>query len=175
MLKITVTGTPAKQRRVLEGRLTRPWVAALRLHWCQTRRARQGRTCVVDLHDVPLARRPGDDAHGFPHHAVPPRDGRRGAVCRSATDEDGRDSQWHALRCDTLAGSDGSHQPSENELAICSGLRTVQRGLANKGLCRPALCANTPTGGPALCANRPTLVCKRLVNRSMGQHALRTG
>ena len=57
----------------------------------------------------------------------------------------------------------------------CSSLRTVRLGLANKGFCRPALCANTPTGGPALCANGPTLVCKRLANRFVGQHAVRIG
>ena len=52
MLKITVTETPTEQLWVLEGRLTRLWVAALRLHWRQTHSARQGRTCVVDLNDV---------------------------------------------------------------------------------------------------------------------------
>jgi hypothetical protein len=52
MLKITVTETPTEQRWVLEGRLTHPWVATLRLHWRKTRSARQGRTCVVDLDDV---------------------------------------------------------------------------------------------------------------------------
>ena len=56
------------------------------------------------------------------------------------------------------------------ESAICSGLQTVQHGLANKDFCRPALCANTPTGGPTLRANGPTLVCKRLANTLLGQH-----
>jgi hypothetical protein len=59
MLKITVTETPTEQRWVLEGRLTRLWVAALRLHWRKTRSARQGRTCIVDLNDVT-----GIDQHG---------------------------------------------------------------------------------------------------------------
>ena len=59
MLKITVTETPTEQRWMLEGRLTHPWVAALRLHWCETRSARQGRTCVVDLNAVT-----GIDQHG---------------------------------------------------------------------------------------------------------------
>jgi len=59
MLKITVTETPTEQRWVLEGRLTHPWVAALRLHWWETRSARQGRTCIVDLNDVT-----GIDQHG---------------------------------------------------------------------------------------------------------------
>ena len=59
MLKITITETPTEQRWMLEGRLTRPWVATLRLHWCETRSARQGRTCVVDLNAVT-----GIDQHG---------------------------------------------------------------------------------------------------------------
>ena len=52
MLKITITETPTEQRWVLEGRLAQPWVDALRAQWRQTRRGRQGRTCVVDLNDV---------------------------------------------------------------------------------------------------------------------------
>jgi len=59
--------------------------------------------------------------------------------------------------------------------SICSGLQTVQHGLANKDFYRPALCANTPPGGPALCANGPTLVCKRLANTLLGQHVVRIG
>ena len=57
----------------------------------------------------------------------------------------------------------------------CSGLRTVQRGPANKAFVGPALCANTYARGPALCANGPTLVCKQLANRREGQHSLRMG
>jgi hypothetical protein len=57
----------------------------------------------------------------------------------------------------------------------CSGLQTVQCGLANRSISRPALCANTPTGGPTLRANGPTLVCKRLANRPAGQHTVRMG
>ena len=52
MLKITITETPAEQKWVLQGRLTQPWVSELRSHWRKTHRARQGRTCVVDLNDV---------------------------------------------------------------------------------------------------------------------------
>jgi hypothetical protein len=70
---------------------------------------------------------------------------------------------------------DGQHQPHLHVLFSCSGLRTGTRGLANKGWCRPALYANTPTGGPALGANGPTLVCKRLANRFVGQHTVRRG
>ena len=57
----------------------------------------------------------------------------------------------------------------------CSGLRTVPRGLANRALFGPALCANTRPLGPTLCAKGPTLVCEGLANKAMGQHSLRTG
>jgi len=52
MLKITITETPTEQRWVLHGRLTHASVSELRTHWRKTHRARQGRTCVVDLNDV---------------------------------------------------------------------------------------------------------------------------
>src|SRR6266540_6986646 len=39
----------------------------------------------------------------------------------------------------------------------CSGLRTVPLGLANKGVCGPAIGANTRPLGPTLMANEPTL------------------
>jgi len=56
-----------------------------------------------------------------------------------------------------------------------SGLQTVPRGLANTPVCRPAICANTRALGPTLHANGPTLMCKRLANRPVGQHAMRIG
>jgi len=52
MLTITTTETPAEPWWVLEGRLTRPWVTELQEQWPQTHRTCQGRTCVVDRHDV---------------------------------------------------------------------------------------------------------------------------
>jgi len=58
---------------------------------------------------------------------------------------------------------------------MCSGLRTETLRLANKGFCRPALCANKRVRGPALIANEPTLVCEGLANKSMSQQSLRTG
>lgn len=58
------------------------------------------------------------------------------------------------------------------ELLNCSGLRTVTLGLANRGISRLALGANTRPLGPALCANEPTLMCKRLANKSVGQRLL---
>ena len=55
----------------------------------------------------------------------------------------------------------------------CSGLRTETRGLANKGMCGPALCANTRQLGLTLSANEPALVCEGLANKPVGQHTVR--
>src|SRR5262245_19067639 len=52
VLKITITKTPTEQRWVLEGRQMQPWPAELERQWWKTHGARQGRTCVDDLHDV---------------------------------------------------------------------------------------------------------------------------
>ncbi|MGH8245696.1 MAG: STAS domain-containing protein [Gammaproteobacteria bacterium] len=52
MLKITITDTPAEQKWTLSGRLTEPWLSELWENWTNTREARQGRRCVVDLNDV---------------------------------------------------------------------------------------------------------------------------
>jgi hypothetical protein len=58
-------------------------------------------------------------------------------------------------------------------VAKCSGLRTGRLGLANNGVCGPAIGANLRCLGPTLSANEPTLVCEGLAHRSVGQHALR--
>ena len=66
------------------------------------------------------ARRPGDDHHQLPHDAAAPRhDHRRRALLRAAAltnmDEITGGTPYGAT---TLAGADGTRQPSENELAI---------------------------------------------------------
>jgi hypothetical protein len=45
-----------------------------------------------------------------------------------------------------------------------SGLRTAHLGLANTGVCGPAIGAKTRRCGPTLSTNRPTLVCEGLAN-----------
>ncbi len=52
MLRTMITDTPFEQRWVLQGRLAGPWVVDLEQQWEETRHARQGRRCVVDLEDV---------------------------------------------------------------------------------------------------------------------------
>ena len=52
MLRTMITDTPFGQRWVLQGRLCGDWAIDLKRQWEETRSARQGRRCVVDLEDV---------------------------------------------------------------------------------------------------------------------------
>jgi hypothetical protein len=54
MLKVTIVDTPTEQKFVLEGKLTKPWVADLESAWKSTREERRGRKCVVDLCETTL-------------------------------------------------------------------------------------------------------------------------
>src|SRR5262245_31315592 len=56
-----------------------------------------------------------------------------------------------------------------------SGWRTMTRGLAHTGFCRPALGAHTHPRRPTLSAHESTLMCEGLANRRAGQHTVRTG
>ena len=49
MFKITTIETPEERRLVVEGTLTKPWVAELRRAWNETGNPRDGRQMVVDL------------------------------------------------------------------------------------------------------------------------------
>lgn len=52
MLRTMITETPFEQTWVLQGKLTGQWAVDLKRQWMETRNARQGRKCVVDLEDV---------------------------------------------------------------------------------------------------------------------------
>lgn len=52
MLRITINDTAAEQKWILQGRLTGPWVEQLSSKWDETRSARQGRRCLVDVRDL---------------------------------------------------------------------------------------------------------------------------
>ena len=52
MLKINFSETPAKERWVLHGRLTDPWVRVFRACWRKSHRSDVERACVVDLNEV---------------------------------------------------------------------------------------------------------------------------
>jgi ABC-type transporter Mla MlaB component len=47
-----ITETPFEQTWVLQGKLTGQWAIDLKRQWMETKNARQGRKCVVDLEDV---------------------------------------------------------------------------------------------------------------------------
>lgn len=52
MLRTMITETPFEQTWVLQGKLTGPWAIDLKRQWTETKNARQGRKCVVNLEDV---------------------------------------------------------------------------------------------------------------------------
>ena len=52
MLRTMITDTPFEQRWVVQGRLGGQWALDLQRQWEETRNARQGRRCVIDLEDV---------------------------------------------------------------------------------------------------------------------------
>lgn len=52
MLRTMIKETPFEQTWVLQGRLTGEWAVDLRRRWTETKDARRGRKCVVDLEDV---------------------------------------------------------------------------------------------------------------------------
>jgi ABC-type transporter Mla MlaB component len=52
MLRTMLSDTPFEQRWVLQGRLCGQWAVDLERQWEESRNARHGRQCVVDLEDV---------------------------------------------------------------------------------------------------------------------------
>jgi hypothetical protein len=55
-----ITETPFEQRWVLQGKLCGQWALDLALKWSETRNARQGRKCVVNVEDVVCVDREGE-------------------------------------------------------------------------------------------------------------------
>lgn len=54
-----ISDAPFQQTWVLQGRLCGEWAVDLKQKWEQTRNARKGRACVIDLEDVTCV-----DPHG---------------------------------------------------------------------------------------------------------------
>jgi ABC-type transporter Mla MlaB component len=52
MLRTMITETPFVQTWVLQGKLTGQWAIDLKRQWMETKNARQGRKCIVNLEDV---------------------------------------------------------------------------------------------------------------------------
>lgn len=60
MLRVTTTDSPVEQRWSLQGQLIEPWVSELKASWRQQRRLRKDRKCVVDLNQVTLIDKSGE-------------------------------------------------------------------------------------------------------------------
>lgn len=60
MLRITITDSPTEQKWTLQGSLSGPWIALLKLNWRSKRNSRQGKSCVVDLSDLTFVDRCGE-------------------------------------------------------------------------------------------------------------------
>jgi anti-anti-sigma regulatory factor len=62
MLRTMISDAPFEQKWTLQGRLCGEWAADLKEKWEQSRSAREGRTCLVDLEDVISVDRSGESA-----------------------------------------------------------------------------------------------------------------
>jgi len=62
MLKISIVDTPAQCRIVLEGKLIAPWVTELKKTWKALAADLGGREFVVDIGDVTVISREGENA-----------------------------------------------------------------------------------------------------------------
>jgi hypothetical protein len=62
MLRISVIDDRTERRFVLEGELIAPWVAELRTAWKAAKREMEGRALVVDLKNVCVISREGENA-----------------------------------------------------------------------------------------------------------------
>jgi anti-anti-sigma regulatory factor len=62
MFKISIIDSPAQRTLVVEGRLSGPWVAELRTTSTNAKRHLEGRRLVVDLSNLTVISREGEDA-----------------------------------------------------------------------------------------------------------------
>jgi ABC-type transporter Mla MlaB component len=60
MLKINFSETPAKEKWILHGRLTDPWVHELRRCWRKNHRTNLRRACIVDLSEITFIDKSGE-------------------------------------------------------------------------------------------------------------------
>jgi anti-anti-sigma regulatory factor len=61
MLRTMITETPFEQKWILQGRLCGPWATDLKQKWEETRSARAGIKVTVDLENVILVDRAGEE------------------------------------------------------------------------------------------------------------------
>jgi len=61
MLKISIVETESRRRLILEGTLVHPWTAEVERAWMHAEDHLEGRRLVVDLRDVTLISRDGEN------------------------------------------------------------------------------------------------------------------
>jgi hypothetical protein len=61
MLRTMISDLPFEQRWTLQGRLCGQWAIDLQQKWEESRKAREGHACVVDLEDVISVDRSGEE------------------------------------------------------------------------------------------------------------------
>lgn len=62
MFKISIVETRGRRRLILEGKLIQPWTAELESAWRNAAQQLEGRKLVIDLTNVTLINRDGEDA-----------------------------------------------------------------------------------------------------------------
>ena len=62
MFKISIIDTRTQRKLVVEGRLSEPWVDELRTTWTSASRDLVGRKVVIDLSNLTVISREGEDA-----------------------------------------------------------------------------------------------------------------
>jgi anti-anti-sigma regulatory factor len=62
MYRISIVDTPAQRKLVVEGTLVGPWVAELGTTWRNASRELDGRKLVIDLTNVTVISREGEEA-----------------------------------------------------------------------------------------------------------------
>jgi hypothetical protein len=61
MFRISIAETGGRRRLVLEGRLVPPWTAEVERAWKEAREQLQGRKLIIDLRNVTLISREGEN------------------------------------------------------------------------------------------------------------------
>jgi hypothetical protein len=61
MFKISIVETPSQRRLILEGKLVSPWAAEVAAAWKSATEHLQGRKLIVDLTNVTLISRDGEE------------------------------------------------------------------------------------------------------------------
>jgi len=111
MLRITITDTASEQKWILQGQLTGPWADQLRSNWDETRRARQGRRCLVDANDLTFIDQSGESVL-----RTMMSEGAKFTACGVCTKHVLK-SLWRGCKKKPSSGSSADHVRSDDSLA----------------------------------------------------------